>query len=138
MDRHYPSKWYGYWRVFLCLSFFSFLFVNYKGRHTFLLDGKISKLVFGSVIFLNVFLHYYASFVGDFQPQGRYLFPALILFMTYPLALLSEGNFKKSRNYIFVFLGIFMFFAAVRGIPVASENPRNLGYNPVAKEPIHK
>lgn len=87
------------------------------------------------VIFLNLAFHFWASFSGAYQAQGRYLFPSvLIILFSFNLMLIQLSKTTKTLGKLLSFaLMAFMLLSAALGVSSAHKNILNIKYGNLAK-----
>ncbi len=88
-----------------------------------------------AVLMLNFFIHYYAGYTTSYQPQGRYLFPAMIVALLY-FAKLVEYLLNSLVKFRYVLVSATMAFfvlAFIVSCRVMVENPYKMGFG--YKEP---
>jgi hypothetical protein len=119
------SKYYHYIGMLHLISFFGIIFVLYdkfnllfkrKIQLNVLIKKDIMYILLCLIIVMTFALTTYYSFYSDYQPQGRYLFPAL-----FPVILFIGIGFEKIlkdniRNVIYCLTIISMFFLNVNSL----------------------
>ncbi|MEQ8156436.1 MAG: glycosyltransferase family 39 protein [Clostridiaceae bacterium] len=116
---------YKYYLLMLSLSIASVMGLSYKVVYYFKNDFKelFKKKFFLASAFTFMcafFLHYYYSVHSDYQPQGRYLYPALIPLLILMCKGLDEivgdryrGYFYKALIVIFISVNLWSLFGAL-------------------------
>ena len=112
----------SYYAIMLLLYFILLGYLTVKSLYKKPLDITLLPILFFSFFILITGLSLYASWVRDFQPQGRYLFAALGI-MGYWFVEYRDFNktlFLKAIICIIALIGIFDFvFVALENIPKA-------------------
>lgn len=78
----------------------------------FLRDSTVHLLLL-VLIFLSIALSLYYSYFSDFQPQGRYIYPAIFPIILYFCLGLKEIVNNRFRGYIYTFSVLSMLFLNV-------------------------
>ncbi|MNW34175.1 hypothetical protein D3C74_111460 [compost metagenome] len=119
MDKWMNEKYYTTISVIHFISLIGCLFIIGRTLKKFIkkekkivdiLQDSTLHLLLLVIIFLSVALSLYYSYFSDFQPQGRYIYPALFPIILYFCLGLKEIFNNKYRNYIYTLCVLAMFF----------------------------
>lgn len=123
MSLRFPEPVYSLWRVLLIPAGLFFLYKSFRNS----ISPK-SRFIVGSlsaVVLANLFIHYWASFTNDYQPQGRYIFPLVMILQTYLVFGLVREPLTSRRRKAAAILCVFMFISALAGAKIASKKTDN-------------
>lgn len=110
-----------YYYVFVVISFLAIIGIVLRG-YLAVKDRKIEKNILFKhrfflmqiiIIVLTMFLSIYYSYFSDFQPQGRYLYPAyfsIIYLLTLGMKFIFDSKYKNIIYIIFVMYLLYLNF----------------------------
>lgn len=124
MSVRFPEIIYFVWRViFLPAGLFS-ICRHFSDSQKKLQERQLTFIAL-AVVFLNLLIHFWASFNNAYQPQGRYILPAIMILQSY-LAVFLSGIYSnpKQKKWLVGFC-LFMSLTALGGLILARESIPN-------------
>jgi hypothetical protein len=125
MDLRYPEPIYSLWRVLILPAGFYLLCKAAFERNT--KDPSTPNFAKSSLalVVLNLFMHYWASFTNGYQPQGRYILPAVIILQIYLVCFLSREPISSKRKKWLIVMCFFMTLSALAGVGISKKTQPN-------------
>lgn len=119
MNLRLPEFVYFFWRLLILPAAVVYLWRAVKRPAS----AEAQWIAFTSigVIFLNLFSHTWFSFNNEYQPQGRYLFPTILILISYLVDGLLREPLNSSRKRWCISLCLFIFLSSIGGSFVASK-----------------
>jgi len=121
-----PSKWfYAAWGAIFTLGLISMAWYMLRRGDRF---SQFASVLAALTVAVNFAMHYFASFIGSFQPQGRYLFSsAMIALYFYVVGVCWIKIIWLRYTLLGVTISFFVLCATI-SLFVASENPFKVGF----------
>ncbi|NBW99483.1 DUF2142 domain-containing protein [bacterium] len=119
MNLRMPEFLYFFWRCLILPAGIVFLWRNLKkGTDS---QARFVAITCLMIIVLNLITHTWFSFNNEYQPQGRYLFPTVLILLSYLVMGLLREPVSAARKRWCVALCFFMMISSLGGIFIAAK-----------------